>query len=107
MGDASDNIPGVKGIGEKGAKELVASFGSLEEIYAHLDELKGKRREALEAGREDAFRSRELATVRRDAPVPGGESAESLLAAFGLPPQDGRARRRARGVLRASSASRD
>ena len=50
MGDASDNIPGVKGIGEKGAKELVASFGSLEGIYAHLDELKGKRREALEAG---------------------------------------------------------
>jgi DNA polymerase-1 len=88
MGDASDNIPGVKGIGEKGAKELVANFGSLEEIYARLGELKGKRREALEAGREDAFRSRELATVRRDAPVPGGESGESLFAAFGAPPQD-------------------
>ena len=78
----------MKGIGEKGAKELVATFGSLEEIYARIGELKGKRREALEAGREDAFRSRELATVRRDAPVPGGESGESLLAAFGLPPQD-------------------
>ena len=88
MGDASDNIPGVKGIGEKGAKELVAAFGSLEEIYAHLDALKGKRREVLEAGREEAFRSRELATVRRDAPVPGGESAESLVETFGLPPQD-------------------
>jgi DNA polymerase-1 len=88
MGDASDNIPGVKGIGEKGAKELVATFGGLEEIYARIGELKGKRREALEAGRDDAFRSRELATVRRDAPVPGGESAESLLLAFGLPPQD-------------------
>ncbi|HYN41017.1 MAG TPA: DNA polymerase I [Thermoanaerobaculia bacterium] len=88
MGDASDNIPGVKGIGEKGAKELVANFGALEEIYARIGELKGKRREALEAGRDDAFRSRELATVRRDAPVPGGESGESLLAAFGLPPQD-------------------
>ncbi len=88
MGDASDNIPGVRGIGEKGAKELVASFGPLEEIYAHLDELKGKRREALEAGKGDAFRSRELATVRRDAPVPGGESGESLLSAFGLPPED-------------------
>ena len=87
MGDASDNIPGVKGIGEKGAKELVATFGSLEEIYARIGELKGKRREALEAGRDDAFRSRELATVRRDAPVPGGESGESLLAAFGLPPR--------------------
>jgi DNA polymerase-1 len=88
MGDASDNIPGVKGIGEKGAKELVAAFGPLEEIYARLDEVKGKRREALEAGRVDAFRSRELAIVRRDAPVPGGESGESLLASFGLPPQD-------------------
>ena len=88
MGDASDNIPGVRGIGEKGAKELVATFGGLEEIYARIGELKGKRREALEAGREDAFRSRELATVRRDAPVPGGESGESLLAAFGLPAED-------------------
>jgi DNA polymerase-1 len=87
MGDASDNIPGVKGIGEKGARELVASFGSLEEIYAHLGELKGKRREALEAGKEDAFRSRELATVRRDAPAPGGESAESLLGTFAVPPE--------------------
>ena len=88
MGDASDNIPGVKGIGEKGAKELVASFGALEEIYARIEELKGKRREALEAGKGDAFRSRELATVRRDAPVPGGENGESLLAAFGLPAED-------------------
>jgi DNA polymerase-1 len=88
MGDSSDNIPGVKGIGEKGAKELVAAFGPLEEIYAHAGELKGKRREALEAGKADAFRSRELATVRRDAPVPGGETGESLLAAFGLPPED-------------------
>jgi DNA polymerase-1 len=88
MGDASDNIPGVKGIGEKGAKELVATFGGLEEIFARIEELKGKRREALEAGRDDAFRSRELATVRRDAPVPGGESDESLLATFGLPAED-------------------
>ena len=88
MGDASDNIPGVKGIGEKGAKELVSTFGSLEQIYARIGELKGKRREALEAGHDDAFRSRELATVRRDAPVPGGESGESLLATFGLPAED-------------------
>ena len=87
MGDASDNIPGVRGIGEKGAKELVAAFGPLEEIYAHVGELKGKRRETLEAGRADAFRSRELATVRRDAPAPGGESAESLLGTFAVPPE--------------------
>ncbi len=86
MGDSSDNIPGVRGIGEKGAKELVGVYGALEGIYAHLDELKGKRREALEAGKADAFRSRELATVRRDAPTPGGESAESLLGTFAVPP---------------------
>ena len=85
MGDSSDNIPGVRGIGEKGAKELVGAYGALEGIYAHLDELKGKRREALEAGKADAFRSRELATVRRDAPTPGGESAESLLGTFAVP----------------------
>lgn len=87
MGDASDNIPGVRGIGEKGAKELVAAYGSLEEVYAHVGELKGKRREALEAGKADAFRSRELATVRRDAPAPGGESAESLVGTFAVPPE--------------------
>ncbi|MHB8798900.1 MAG: DNA polymerase I [Thermoanaerobaculia bacterium] len=86
MGDSSDNIPGVRGIGEKGAKELVATFGPLEEIYARVGEVKGKRREALEAGRDEAFRSRELATVRRDAPVPGGESAERLLETFAVPP---------------------
>ena len=83
-----EELINVKGIGEKGAKELVASFGPLEGVYAHLGELKGKRREALEAGKDDAFRSRELATVRRDAPVPGGESASSLLAEFRLPEQD-------------------
>lgn len=87
MGDSSDNIPGVRGIGEKGAKELVAAYGPLEEVYAHVGELKGKRREALEAGKADAFRSRELATVRRDAPAPGGESAESLLGTFAVPPE--------------------
>ena len=69
MGDASDNVPGVAGIGEKGARELVLAFGSLEEVYAHLAEVKGKRRECLEAGRESAFRSRELVKLRRDAPV--------------------------------------
>lgn len=87
MGDSSDNIPGVRGIGEKGAKELVAAYGPLEEIYARVGELKGKRREALEVGKAEAFRSRELATVRRDAPVPGGESEENLLSAFAVPPE--------------------
>ncbi|MEO6324695.1 MAG: DNA polymerase I, partial [Thermoanaerobaculia bacterium] len=69
MGDASDNIPGVAGIGEKGARELVLAFGSLDEIYAHLADVKGKRRDCLVAGRESAFQSRELVKLRRDAPV--------------------------------------
>jgi DNA polymerase-1 len=70
MGDSSDNIPGVKGIGEKTAKELVTAFGSLEDLYARLSEVKGKRAETLANGREDAFRSRTLATVRCDRPLP-------------------------------------
>ncbi|KAA0254003.1 MAG: DNA polymerase I [Acidobacteria bacterium] len=88
MGDSADNIPGVAGIGEKGARELVNAYGPLEEVYRHLDEVKGKRREALAAGREDAFRSRELATVRRDAPAPGGETPDTLLETFRPAPRD-------------------
>ena len=84
MGDASDNIPGVTGIGEKGAKELVSAFGSLDDLYARLAEVKEKRREHLENGRADALRSRELATVRRDCPAPGGETLDSMTEAFGL-----------------------
>ena len=84
MGDASDNIPGVAGIGEKGAKELIVQFGSLDELLSHLTEVKGKRREHLENGRSEALRSRELATVRRDCPAPGGETVNSLMAAYGV-----------------------
>ena len=94
MGDASDNIPGVAGIGEKGAKELIAQFGSLDELYGRLSEVKGKRREHLEKGRSEALRSRELAIVRRDCPAPGGETAASLMAAFGLQPPDDARRQR-------------
>lgn len=71
MGDSSDNIPGVSGIGEKGARELVTAFGPLEAIYERLEEIKGKRKENLEKGRADAFRSRELATVKCDVPIQG------------------------------------
>ena len=70
MGDASDNIPGVKGVGEKTAKELIGTFGSLDAIYARLSEVKGKRKDLLEQGREDAYRSKTLATVRCDRPLP-------------------------------------
>src|SRR5437868_10760390 len=65
-GDAIDNIPGVPGIGEKGAKSLIQQFGSLEAVYEHLDELKPGQRKKLEEGREEAFLSRELARIKCD-----------------------------------------
>lgn len=69
MGDTSDNIPGVPGIGEKTAKKLLASHVSLEEIYEHLDEFTGKLKERLVTHQELAFLSRQLATIVRDIPV--------------------------------------
>lgn len=69
-GDKSDNIPGVAGIGDKTAAQLLQKYGSLEGIYAHLDEIDNKRaRNALEQGREAAFQSRKLVQIVRDAPV--------------------------------------
>ncbi|HWP34946.1 MAG TPA: 5'-3' exonuclease H3TH domain-containing protein, partial [Thermodesulfobacteriota bacterium] len=69
-GDAIDNIPGVPGIGPKGAAELVRRFGSVEGILAHLDEVEGpKRRESLRAHAEVARMSRELARIKTDVPV--------------------------------------
>ena len=70
VGDSSDNVPGVKGIGDKTACELVAQFGHLEEILAHAAELTKKRpREALLAHAENARLSKELVTIRDDLPV--------------------------------------
>ena len=68
-GDASDNIPGVRGIGEKGATELLKKYGTLEAVYEHLDALSPSLRTKLEAGRESAFLSRELGTIDTNAPV--------------------------------------
>ncbi len=69
VGDSTDNIPGVRGIGAKGAAELLQSFGTLENIYANLDEIKGKKREYLIASKNDAEISRKLVELRRDVPV--------------------------------------
>ena len=70
MGDSIDNIPGAKGIGEKGARELIARFGSAEEALKHADEVEGKRyREALQNGRESVTLSKKLAEIATDAPV--------------------------------------
>lgn len=70
MGDSSDNISGVPGIGEKGALELMHQYGSLDGIYAHIDEIKGSKKTKLENGREDAYMSRFLAEISKSAPVP-------------------------------------
>ncbi len=69
MGDSSDNIPGVKGIGEKGGIRLLQQFGSLDAIYDHLDEVPTRYRKKLELGRESAYLSRELGRIVRDVPV--------------------------------------
>lgn len=60
MGDSADNIPGVRGIGKKGASELVSTYGTLDKIYAHLDELTKAKKNRLVDGREDAYRSKQL-----------------------------------------------
>ena len=70
MGDTADNIPGVKGVGEKTALKLLSCYDSVDGVYAHIDEVKGKLREKLEEGKESAMLSRFLATIRRDADIP-------------------------------------
>ena len=71
MGDSSDNIPGVAGVGPKTATELLQKFGSLDGVYANLDDpsIKPKLREKLENGRENAYLSYELATIVSEAPI--------------------------------------
>ncbi len=71
MGDSSDNIPGVAGVGPKTATELLLKFGSLDGLYENLDDpsIRPKLREKLEAGRENAYLSYDLATIRPTAPI--------------------------------------
>lgn len=68
-GDAVDNIPGIPGIGEKTAKALVQKYGSMEGLYEHLHELKGKQKENVENNREQAFLSKRLATIDTNVPI--------------------------------------
>ncbi len=68
-GDKSDNIPGVKGIGEKTAVQLLNTYGSLEQIYASLSAIKGATQKKLESGKEDAEKSRFLAAIVLDVPL--------------------------------------
>ena len=69
MGDSSDNIPGVKGIGEKTAKTLIQTYGSLDGVYENIDSIKGKMKEKLETDKDNAYFSYELATIYRDVPL--------------------------------------
>lgn len=81
-GDTSDNIPGVPGIGPKKASALIAQYGSLDEVIAHADEVKGKMGENLRAHIDDALLSRKVATIRTDAPVELDFEATSFPAFF-------------------------
>lgn len=69
MGDSSDNIPGIAGIGEKTGIKLVKEFGSLESLYSRIDELKGKQKEKLANGKDMAFLSRELGIIDTQVPL--------------------------------------
>lgn len=68
-GDPSDNIPGVKGIGEKTALSLLQKYPTIEEIYNHIDEIKGKTKEKLIIDKDNAFMSKEIATIYREVPI--------------------------------------
>ncbi|MDX5436694.1 MAG: DNA polymerase I, partial [Pontibacter sp.] len=76
QGDAVDNIPGIPGIGEKTAKALIQRFGSVENLLANTDQLKGKQKENVEKFADQGLMSKELATIHRDVPI--GFSAEAL-----------------------------
>ncbi len=69
VGDTSDNVPGVKGIGPKGAQKLIEEYSTLDGIYANIGSIKGKQRQTLEECKEDAYLSRDLVTIRKDVPL--------------------------------------
>ncbi len=70
MGDSSDNIPGVKGIGEKTAINLLSQYQTLDNLYNHIDEIKGKTKEKLENDKDNAYLSYQLATIYREVELP-------------------------------------
>ncbi|WP_214885275.1 MULTISPECIES: DNA polymerase I [unclassified Exiguobacterium] len=69
MGDKSDNIPGIPGVGEKTALKLISTYGTVEALYEHTDELKGKQKEKVEANEREAKMSKQLATIYTDVPL--------------------------------------
>ena len=82
-GDASDNVPGVKGVGEVGAGKLISRYGTVKEIYSHINELTPKQRDAFEAAREYLPLSHDLVTIRTDVPVEFSTAGMSLDTGFG------------------------
>ncbi len=68
-GDASDNVPGAPGIGEKSAKDLIGRFGSIQNLYENLDKIKPKQKESLEVNRDQVLRARKLVAICTDAPI--------------------------------------
>ena len=69
VGDSSDNIPGVPGVGHKTALKYLEQYGTLDEIYAHLDEVENRWKTKLEAGKDSAYMSKDLATIHTDLPI--------------------------------------
>lgn len=90
MGDSSDNIPGVKGIGEKTALKLLQKYVSVEGVYEHIDEISGAVKNKLVDGKDSAFASKEIATIYKDVPLNitlkdikyNGEDADKLVTIF-------------------------
>jgi DNA polymerase-1 len=78
MGDKSDNIPGIPGVGEKTAIQFVKDYGSIENLLANTDKLKGKMKEKVEANKELAIQSKRLATIITDCPIPFDEEKLKL-----------------------------
>jgi DNA polymerase-1 len=78
MGDTADNIPGAPGVGPKTAMKLVSEYGSIEELFKHTDELKGKLKEIIENNREQIELSKKLATIEQKVPVEFNETALEL-----------------------------
>ncbi|MBB3109575.1 DNA polymerase-1 [Paenibacillus phyllosphaerae] len=76
MGDTSDNIPGIPGVGEKTALKMLHEFGSVENVLANTDSLKGKMKEKVETHKEDAIMSKKLATIFREVPIEEGKVDE-------------------------------
>ena len=85
QGDTSDNIPGVKGVGEKGALNLIVEYGSLDGVYQNIENIKGALRDKLESGKSDAYMSLELARIKKDAEL--GVELQDLEVKFPFTPE--------------------